>query len=1030
MNRLLYIVFATILAHTAGMAAPPRPELLGNPAFVERARELHRQPQSSANRTARLSGTAFASFLPAEKNVISLGSLRPLILLADFSDRPHDPTGHEPGNYAAMFFDNPGNSATPPNTVAEYLDEASYGALAIQGDAASVAPWVRMPSPLSSYLGNDQGLSGSAQLAAHTVAAADAFIDYTQFDNDGPDGVPDSGDDDGMVDALVLIHAGYGWEDSGEPGDIASHYRTVSIATADPAAGGGTIRVADLVVVPEESYKLDFVFNGVPGLGDPLEPIDNDNEPIAEIGVYAHELGHVLGLPDLYDTTFQSLGIGNWGLMGYGLWGPDYDGGVRPEASRLHNQPAHPGAWAKVELGWVTPTAIWTADEGFLLEPAALSPDARILYGDSEANEYFLLEHRSPKGYDAGFANSGGLLVWHVDETELQSGGAVPNNDSTRKGVDVECATGLDAQDKDELDNMLSFGALEHLFYQGTTFDEGSSPGTATNTGRVTEIRVGQLNGPTTGAQNLSGLASAGTVVLNPTGVLVRPGDGVLVVEWEPLPADSDVNGYRVYRSSGGGAETLEIDLEETATAYRIEGLGNGDLQTLRLVAYDTEFDFALGDFQESDGVVTFATPQPDPTAPALEAAPPAGVFGGPVTVTLTAVDDLDPAPDIVYSLDAPTPTVAYDGPVTIGATATLRYMATDATGNATAVLAGDYIIDTVPPVLTVVGADPLTVEAATSYTDPGATAIDDIAGDLTGAIQVNDPVDLLSPGTYLVTYNVSDTAGNTAVQASRTVHVVDTVPPAVSPPGDVTVEAAAPLTTVTLGTATATDAVGVASLLHDAPGAGFPVGATAVTWLATDTSGNQGLAVQTVTVADTTPPALALNGQNPQHLEAGTVYAESGATAADLVDGDLSGVVEIGGDPVDGGALGNYRVTYDVSDSRGNAAPTLTRAVTVADTTPPVITLLGDSPMQVEAGTAYLEPGATAEDGFEGDLSLSVAVGGDAVDTANPGTYRITYDVADSSGNQAPQATRTVTVVSPSGGGGGGGCFLQMLPR
>ena len=87
--------------------------------------------------------------------------------------------------------------------------------------------------------------------------------------------------------------------------------------------------------------------------------------------------------------------------------------------------------------------------------------------------------------------------------------------------------------------------------------------------------------------------------------------------------------------------------------------------------------------------------------------------------------------------------------------------------------------------------------------------------------------------------------------------------------------------------------------------------------------------------------------------------------------------------------------VTYTVTDSEGNAAAPVTRIVNVADTTAPVITLVGSTPIDVEAGTVYIDAGATATDSFEGDLTGAI-VTVNPVNTSLVGTYTITYTATD----------------------------------
>lgn len=87
-------------------------------------------------------------------------------------------------------------------------------------------------------------------------------------------------------------------------------------------------------------------------------------------------------------------------------------------------------------------------------------------------------------------------------------------------------------------------------------------------------------------------------------------------------------------------------------------------------------------------------------------------------------------------------------------------------------------VIDTTAPVITLIGADPIDVEVGTAYVDEGATALDDIDGDITASIVTVNSVDTTTVGVYVITYDVMDSAGNAATQVTRTVNVVDPVPP------------------------------------------------------------------------------------------------------------------------------------------------------------------------------------------------------------------------------------------------------------
>jgi hypothetical protein len=84
-------------------------------------------------------------------------------------------------------------------------------------------------------------------------------------------------------------------------------------------------------------------------------------------------------------------------------------------------------------------------------------------------------------------------------------------------------------------------------------------------------------------------------------------------------------------------------------------------------------------------------------------------------------------------------------------------------------------------------------------------------------------------------------------------------------------------------------------------------------------------------------------------------------------------------------------------------------------DTTVPDITLNGDASMTVQHGVSFADPGATADDSHEGDISTNIAVTGDTVNVSTAGTYTLKYNVSDTAGNQAVEVTRTVVVTAPA---------------
>lgn len=169
----------------------------------------------------------------------------------------------------------------------------------------------------------------------------------------------------------------------------------------------------------------------------------------------------------------------------------------------------------------------------------------------------------------------------------------------------------------------------------------------------------------------------------------------------------------------------------------------------------------------------------------------------------------------------------------------------------------------------------------------------------------------------------------------------------------------------------------------------------------------------------DVTPPVISLDGADPLNISCGSTYTDPGATAADDFDGDISGDIVVDSSGVDTNTAGNYTVFYNVTDASGNAATQVEREVIVgscADVVPPVITLQGTSPVNVNCGATYNDEGASATDNVDNSITLTAAIvtgGLGAINTSVPGTYTVTYNVLDTAGNPANEVTRTVNVLN-----------------
>lgn len=199
---------------------------------------------------------------------------------------------------------------------------------------------------------------------------------------------------------------------------------------------------------------------------------------------------------------------------------------------------------------------------------------------------------------------------------------------------------------------------------------------------------------------------------------------------------------------------------------------------------------------------------------------------------------------------------LTHDGPADypLGDT-TITWTATDAAGNDTTAVQTVTIQDTTPPVITLPTDLVVTATGALTSVSIGMATANDVVG---VTILTNDAPAEFPVGVTQVTWSAEDAAGNIASEVQAITVESDTVAPVVTPPVDITIDRSGTLTPVNIGSATATDNVGVISVSSNAPvPSEYPLGVTQVTWTAVDAQGNTGTAIQTITVVDTTPPVL-----------------------------------------------------------------------------------------------------------------------------------------------------------------------------
>lgn len=421
-------------AHDAGICSPSEPHW-----------QIHK-PERLRSRTAAGTATVDTVWVP--------------VILCEFPDYRHNqniyaPSGATlintsvaatPASFDSLLFSRQGDPVSnPTGSMTDFYWENSYQTVLVRGD---VLGWYTMPENYTFYEGGNNGLGGTGAILARDaiLAADDAGVDFSKY-----------GNDNNLVPAVIVVHAGPGAE-TGAWG-IWSHKFSVSVPSLDGV-----------------SFNI-YTMN----------PEEQSNR-VSNMGVYAHEFGHTLGLPDLYHLGGGTgQGIGQWSLMAGGSWNGN---GARP---------AHMDAWCKSQSGTRFVDVIWLDT---ISNPGGL-PDGRNLYRAeipavettpvvyalrnqiASSSEYWLVENRQRIGFDDNLPGSG-LMIYHVDFA------AGTQNNSARYLVDVEQADGLR-----QLNLAINSGDAADPWpgsSNNRNFTNGSAPNSMTNTGATSQIGVWNIS--------------------------------------------------------------------------------------------------------------------------------------------------------------------------------------------------------------------------------------------------------------------------------------------------------------------------------------------------------------------------------------------------------------------------------------------------------------------------------------------------------------------------------------------------------
>jgi M6 family metalloprotease-like protein len=427
-----------------------------------------------------------SSRLRQKQHTTYLESLNVLVLRVEFIE-DDDPSTSGNGKMDLIGFGGPedGLFYDPPHTkiyferqmqfLSNYYKSNSFGKLKIKSTVKPDHPTrsYQLPHKMEYYSGFDHydpetGFvwfntyameMGLVRILADAIAAADqdASVDFSIYDE------------------VIIFHAGTLMQTS------LNFFRFRDIPSATIPSPALEFYIGSPFILANNGQDTIW------GAGINAEMARVDEYMVGAIGTVVHEFGHTIGLPDLYDVSGWSNGVGGWDLMCTGGWiGSPVEGA--PEGSL----PANLGAWSRYEKGWVNPKVIM--DPETLLTLRASEIDTTQFDLDSltmikipiSETEFFLIENRQqdvnkdgyvivdvedgvPISIDYGeydfFLPGSGILVWHIDDDVIDAKWADNElqTDPHHKGVDLEEADGIQHFD--------AWWYIDSLEYFGSAYD-------------------------------------------------------------------------------------------------------------------------------------------------------------------------------------------------------------------------------------------------------------------------------------------------------------------------------------------------------------------------------------------------------------------------------------------------------------------------------------------------------------------------------------------------------------------------------
>jgi M6 family metalloprotease-like protein len=513
-------------------------------------------------------------------------TLRNLVVLVRFSDHAGRTLPSESDIDVLMNAVGGDPALAPAGSLRDIYLNNSYGALTLN---SSVVAWATLSNTEAHYADGNSGLTTMIhQALGEALDIVDGSVDFTTFDQDG----------DGYIDAITFLHSGYGAEWGGTDAYGADYTdRIWSHKWALYSLPGGSW-------LSDEGVEV-FNYHISPSLWG------TSGSNIGRIGVIAHETGHFLGLPDLYDTDDSpGSGIGSWGLMA-NSWGGD--GSQQP--------PPLMSAWSKIALGWLDPNELFVPGH-YTLGDSLNSNQVYKVTDSFPAGEYLLIENRRRKDPNSAVVDNipvsgDGMVIYHIDDSTGYNIEGYPGQSGWPDNGNHYRVAVLQADGDYNLEKGNNRGDSGDAYRESfiSLIGPATVPSTDSYQDGIVYATDHEISAVSAAGATMAFDFNAGQIPADPPATpngltATTTGHNSIDVAW--VDNSSNEEGFSLERRESGDTNWMVVtDLGPNATSYSDSGLSQGTAYEYRVKAYNSAGD---SNYSNTDTATT-TVPMP-PTAP------------------------------------------------------------------------------------------------------------------------------------------------------------------------------------------------------------------------------------------------------------------------------------------------------------------------------------------------------------------------------------------------------------------------------